>query len=395
MEAIDPALGCRGFTAGGTAAGIKKGDMPDLGMIACPDGAAVAGVFTRNTVRAAPVVLDERRAARGVCRGVIANSGNANCCTGEQGIQDARAMAAIAGKALGVNDREMLVASTGVIGQMLDVSKIESAMPALAASLAADGFPAFSRAIMTTDTFPKAEARRVSVGGDSFTVLGVAKGAGMIQPNMATMLCFVCTDIRASSEELSGVLAPGVDASFNRISVDGDMSTNDTVLLMAAGKSSLDFGSNRDAFTDALNDVLLSLARAMVRDGEGATKVVTVEVAGAASGDDANTVAYQIANSPLVKTAFYGEDANWGRLIAAAGSTGVPMNPERFDVYFDDVQVAKNGLAVPGIEAAATTVFKKPEYTVRLVMHMGDGEASVLTCDLSHEYVSINADYRT
>jgi glutamate N-acetyltransferase/amino-acid N-acetyltransferase len=395
MEKTDPKEGVRGFIAGGAAAGIKKKGGLDLGVIAAEAPVSAAGVFTSNIVKAAPVLLSQSRLKSGLCRAVVANSGCANCCTGIPGMEDAMDMARAVAKALGVREEEVLAASTGVIGQRMDTGKIRAAAPGLVKNLSPQGFPDFVRATMTTDTFPKITARRVVTPEGHFTVLGCAKGAGMIQPDMATMLAFTVTDIAAAPGELREVLKAGADASFNRVTVDGDMSTNDTLLLLASGASGIPLAARRAEFQAALDDVLLDLARDVVRDGEGATKVATILATGAKDDQEARQAAFTIANSPLVKTAIYGADANWGRLAAAAGRAGVAMDPDRFAVWFDSVAVAKDGVAVPGAEEAATEVFKKKEFTIRIDLAAGKGQASVITCDLTHEYVNINASYRT
>ncbi|MDJ0720550.1 MAG: bifunctional glutamate N-acetyltransferase/amino-acid acetyltransferase ArgJ [Desulfobacterales bacterium] len=389
---------CMGFKAAGVHAGLKKNGDPDLGLIFSETPATVAAVFTRNQVQAAPVVLDRQRVASGRSRAVIVNSGNANCCTGEGGMRAAERMAAAAARALGLADDEVLVASTGVIGQPLPVEKIEAAAPALVGQLASDGFPQLARAIMTTDTEPKAVFRTGRVGARAYHIAAVAKGAGMIRPDMATMLCFICTDADLPRADLDQALRRAVDASFNRITIDGDTSTNDTVILMANGASGVGLHAegDRDQFAALLEDALLELARWIVRDGEGVNKTVEVRVRGARTADDALRVADAIAHSPLVKTAFFGQDANWGRILAAAGRAGVTLDPERLDLYFDDVQMVAGGVGCgPDAEARATAVLKSPAFAVTLELNRGTETARLLTCDFSLDYVKINADYRT
>ncbi len=391
-------LTCKGFTACGMAAGIKKNGNLDLGMLVSDRPARVAAVFTRNRVQAAPVKLDRERVKSGTARAVIVNAGNANCANGPQGLAAASAMAAAAARALNLPDDQVLVASTGVIGAPFPIHKVEAAMPALVGGLNPNGVPDLARAIMTTDTRPKTAAREGSVDGASYRIVAVAKGAGMIRPDMATMLCFICTDADISRSDLQSALKRAVDGSFNRITIDGDSSTNDTVILMANGASGarIETDTDRAGFQRLLNDLCMDLARQMVKDGEGVTKVVDLTVCGARSDEDARVIADTIAHSPLVKTAFFGEDANWGRIIAAAGRAGVFLDPERLDLYFDDVQMVENGTGCgPDAEEKATGVLRKPEFCVSLDLNLGQGRAGMLTCDFSLDYVKINADYRS
>lgn len=389
---------CPGFEAAGIAAGLKKKGKKDLGLIFSKVPANAAGVFTRNRVKAAPVILDEKRIKKGVCQAIIVNSGNANCCTGERGIRDAETMAALSASELGISEDLVLVASTGVIGEPLPMEKIESAVPRLVRSLEPGGIPDLARSIMTTDTVPKMVSGQGVVEGKTFTVVGVAKGAGMIRPNMATMLCFICTDVSATPEVLKETLAKAVERSFNRITIDGDTSTNDTVLMMANGMSGvvLQDAVHKDVFQNLLDSILLDLAKQLVGDGEGVTKLVEIIVRGAVSDADAAKVADTVAHSPLVKTAFFGEDANWGRIIGAVGRAGVDVDPNRIDLYFDDVQMVKSGMGCgKAVEAEAAKVLKKQEFAVTIHLNLGQGFGSMITCDFSVDYVRINADYRS
>ncbi len=394
MESIH----CNGFKAAGVASGLKKKGGKDLGLIFSETPANAAGAFTRNLVKAAPVILDMERIASGVCQALIVNSGNANCCTGEKGFRDAETMAALAAEQVGVSPDLVLVASTGVIGQPLAVEKIAAAAPALADALRPDGFSDLAEAIMTTDTFPKTASAGGELGGKEFTIIGLAKGAGMIRPDMATMLCFVCTDAAAAPEVLKEVLAQAADRTFNRITVDGDTSTNDTVILLANGASGaqVNDGPGKRTFQNALDRVMDDLARMIVKDGEGATKCVEIRVTGAISDADARKAADAVANSNLVKTALFGQDANWGRIIAAVGRAGIPMDPRTVDIYFDTVMMVQHGEGLgDAAETAVSDVLKKPEFTITVSLNMGHGEAAVLTCDFSLDYVRINADYRS
>jgi len=389
---------CPGFKAAGIHAGLKKNNEKDIGLITSDFPASVAGVFTTNRVKAAPVLLDMERVKTGRCRAIVVNSKNANCCTGERGMQDALAMGRAVSKALNIDESDVMVASTGVIGSPLPIEKIKAATPDLVQSLAPEGFMNCAQAMMTTDTVPKLVHRQGEIDGTTFTVTGLAKGSGMIAPNMATMLCFVCTDVIAQPDTLKAVLLKSVGKSLNCIIVDGDTSTNDTTLIMANGQSGVSLENNAevDVFQQVLDEVLMSLARELVRDAEGATKVVGIDVRGAASPEDARIVAETIANSPLVKTAIFGEDANWGRIAAAVGRAGVPFEPDRLDIFFDGIQMVSNGLSCGGqAESAATEVLKRPEFIVIVDLNGGQGEASVLTCDFSIDYVKINADYRS
>ncbi len=389
---------CPGFKAAGIASGIKKSGALDLGLIVSEKPAVVAGVFTKNRVKAAPVILDQERIQSEKCRAVIVNSGNANCCNGNEGIINAEQMARFAAAGLGISEELVLVSSTGVIGEPLPIDKIEAGIPKLVKALVPDGFIDFAEAIMTTDTVPKIVCRKGELNGKSFTVLGVAKGVGMIHPDMATLLGYVCTDVRMEAELLKKMLVTATERSINRITVDGDTSTNDTVLIMANGKSGVVINDN-DAvqyFQNLLDQVMIELARLLVKDGEGATKLVEIVVKGALSDDDALNVSRTVAGSNLVKTAFFGEDANWGRIIGAVGRANVPVDADRIDILFDDVVMVKGGKGCgKEIEAEATLVLKKPEFVVTVNLNLGKGTASVMTCDFSINYVRINADYRS
>jgi len=389
---------CAGFRFSGIAAGIKKKGGKDLGLIVSEVPASIAGVFTRNRIQAAPVLLDRHRIRTGRCQAVIVNSGNANCCTGNAGLRDAEAMCRHAAETLGISEELVCVASTGVIGQPMPIETVLAAVPELAGALSPEGLDNFAEAIMTTDLFPKVVTVQGEMDETPYTVTGVAKGSGMIRPDMATMLCFVVTDLSVPPKVLQESLVAGVDRSFNRITVDGDTSTNDTVLLMAGGRSgaTIETPEALAGFQRHLDQVLAGLARMVVKDGEGATKLVDISVVGAASEGDARQVADTVAHSNLVKTALFGEDANWGRIIAAVGRSGVLVVPDAIDIRFDDVTMCRNGMSCgPEAESAATAVLKKKEYRITIDLHMGTASASVLTCDFSIDYVKINADYRS
>lgn len=381
---------------------MRYRNRPDLALIAADSPAAAAGVFTKNRFTAAPVDVCRKHLREPYVRGILINAGIANACTGDEGLRLAARMAAEGARVLGVPADEMLIASTGVIGQQLRMEPLVQALPGLHQSLRADGWEEVARAIMTTDTVPKMASVKVELAGNSVTIGGVAKGSGMIAPNMATMLAFVCTDAAVQPLVLSHWLQSGCRTSFNCITIDGDTSTNDCVLLMASGRAQnvllkdLDSEPSR-RFGAALQAVLLDLAKQIVYDGEGATKFIAIRVTGAADEESAQTVALTIANSPLVKTAFFGEDANWGRVVAAAGRSGVPLVPESTTLFFDDVCVFKSGMPLldPETEKRASQIFKQKEIHLNLDLGMGAAEFTAYTCDLSYDYIKINASYRS
>jgi glutamate N-acetyltransferase / amino-acid N-acetyltransferase len=396
-----------GFDAAGIAAAIKKNGKPDLAMVVSRVPCQAAAVFTKNQFPAAPVLYDRQLLGLNPAgiHGVVINAGNANACTGVPGKANARRMAEWAEKALGAGDHSVFVMSTGVIGVQLPIEKLEKGIPEVAARLRPDGWPDAANAIMTTDTKPKLYSRQVEIDGATVIFTGIVKGAGMIHPNMATMLSVIATDAAIAQPLLQQALKEAVEVSYNRISIDGDTSTNDTVLVLAnglAGNSEIaDAGSESyAAFKAALTAIGTDLAQAVVRDGEGVTKFVTVHVTGAANDADAHTIANSIATSPLVKTAFFGSDANWGRILCAAGYAGVPLDPDKADLVIRDndgakVQLVQAGLPTSYEEKDAAAIFKQAEFTVHVSLGLGDGESRVWTSDLSHEYVTINGDYRT
>lgn len=392
------AIRCKGFQAAGIHSGLKQNGNRDLGLIYSETPASSAGVFTQNRIKAAPVLITRKRIETGLANAIIVNSGNANCCNGETGFQDALKMAGAAARGLALTDNNVLVASTGVIGARLPIEKIENAVPNLIQALNPEGFMDFARAIMTTDTVPKLEHRQGCVHKRTYNLVGMAKGSGMIAPNMATMLCFICTDVSIPHHLLKKLLVSAVDKTLNRICIDGDTSTNDTTLILANGQSKVFMNTmdQTDDFQRLLEEVLNSLAKSLVRDAEGATKCVDIIVKGAMSNQDAQIIAHTISTSPLVKTALFGQDANWGRLIAAAGRAHVPIDPDSIDIYFNQVQMTRNSLGCgPEAEILATRVLKEPEFAIVMDLNMGVGSASVLTCDFSLDYVKINADYRS
>jgi len=390
----------KGFQFSAVEAAIKKPGRKDLALIFSEVPAAACAVFTTSAVKAAPVLLSAERIKSGSARALLVNSGNANACTGDIGMIVARETSHLVAESLGIEDSDVQVSSTGVIGVQMPAERIKNAVPALVEGLASGTLDDIAQAIMTTDTFPKMEARSTRAGGISYTVAGIAKGAGMIMPNMATMLSFIISDAAVEPTFLMSSFRRAVACSFNAITVDGDMSTNDTCLVMAngmAGNPLITSGSpEADEFEQLLADVLLSLAKQIVKDGEGATKFVEIRVTGAASDADAKCAAMAIANSSLVKTAFFGQDANWGRIFAAVGYSGACVDQTKLSLRFNDVCMARDGVFAGGdAEARGTEVLRLKEFTVTVDLGLGSATATVYTSDLSHEYVSINADYRT
>ncbi|MDD2310147.1 MAG: bifunctional glutamate N-acetyltransferase/amino-acid acetyltransferase ArgJ [Desulfuromonadaceae bacterium] len=390
----------QGFSFSTVEAAIKIVGRKDLALIFSEVPAIAAAVFTTSTVKAAPVLVSREHIASGFAQALIVNSGNANACTGEAGIKVAQETTQLVAHALGIDSTAVQVCSTGVIGVQMPMERIRSAIPALVDGLTSGTLDDIAEAIMTTDTFPKMEASSGQAGGVSYTVAGIAKGAGMIMPNMATMLSLIITDASIEPTFLQQSFRSAVDNSFNAITVDGDMSTNDTCLIMAngmAGNPEITEGSvEGNSFAALLNDVLLSLAKQIVKDGEGATKFVEICVTGARDDSDAKRAAMAIANSSLVKTAFFGQDANWGRIFAAVGYSGAEIDQSRLTLSFNDVCMARNGIfAGEDAEVRGTEVLKQKEFTVSVDLGIGSGTATVYTSDLSHEYININADYRS
>ena len=383
-----------GFRYSALYAGIRKTSKPDLALIVSDMPASAAAVYTTNRVQAAPVRLGRKHleASGGRASAVIVNAGNANCAT-RTGDRVSLATARATAKALGVATEQVLPSSTGVIGVELDVALITNALPELIAGLSADRFLDAADAILTTDTVRKT----ASVECDGFRIAGMTKGSGMIHPNMATTLAFVVSDAAVAPAELKRALKRAVDVSYNRLSVDGDMSTNDTLLVLANGASGRKItAANRESFQTALDEVCQSLAKQIARDGEGAKKFIEIEVRGAASEADAVRIARSIANSPLTKTAIAGSDPNWGRILCAAGYAGVEFDPAKTDVWLQGVRVCRKGLAAEYDEAALTLALDRADCAIRVVLgEKGPGSAKFWTCDLTHDYITINASYRT
>lgn len=387
-----------GFLSSGVYAGIKKKERKDLGLIFSEVPAKVAGVFTTNVVKAAPVIVAMERVRRGLCQALVVNSGNANACTATRGIRDAKLTTRMVARELEIEESLVIPSSTGVIGEFLPVKTIERAVPSLVSSLRRDGLLDMADAIMTTDRFPKYASSRVKIDGSVGTICAIGKGAGMIAPQMATMLCFILTDISLPRRAMARSLRNSVEASFNRIIVDGDTSTNDSVILLSNGLLGNRAISETDRsyrrFERALTDLSTEIAEMIVKDGEGATKVVRVLVKGARSEGDANQIARTVGSSILVKAAFYGQDPNWGRLIAAAGRAGVKFDPKRVDLYFGDYRVVRNGLEVmEGNEFV--NVIRQPNFKVTIDIKSGKASSFVITSDITMEYLKLNAHYRT
>lgn len=391
-----------GVRLAAAAAGIKSPNRPDLSLIELAEGTAVAAVFTRNAFRAAPVQVAERHLAASSPRYLLINTGTANAGTGQRGLDDALACCEAVAALSGVSREQVLPFSTGVIGEYLPAARVKAALPALCAAVQADRWVDAARAIMTTDTVPKGVSRQLNIGGQRVTITGIAKGAGMIRPNMATMLAFIATDAAVAPALLRPCLTAVADRSFNRISVDGDTSTNDACVLMATGRAGApvlrdDSHPAYATFHAALTEVATALARAIVRDGEGATKFITVDVVGGRDESECRRVADAVAHSPLVKTAFFASDPNWGRILAAVGRAGVAgLDVARVTLHLGGLCVAAGGARSPAYdEAQARAAMSREEITVRIDLGRGSAAASIWTCDLSYDYVRINADYRT
>lgn len=388
-----------GFKFAGVACGIKKSRRKDLALIFSERPATAAALFTTNRVKAAPVLVGMRRMRRERLQAVVANSGIANVCTGAAGIRDAETMCREVGLRLGIEPRLVFPSSTGVIGGRLPIEKVREGIRKAAAILSSDSLADAAEAILTTDRFTKFSVTSCYLDRKRVTVAGIAKGAGMIAPNMATMLAYILADAHVEQHCLHGILSRAANETFNCVTVDGDTSTNDTVLFLAngvAGNRRVVIGSREEkALFDATHKVMKDLALKLVEDGEGATKLVEIHVSRARSVNDARRVASAVANSNLVKTAFFGSDPNYGRIMAAIGYAGVPIDPQKIDLYFNQVQVVRNGTGLNSIEQQAARVLSRSSFTVRIDLHRGKASASVWTSDLSHEYVRINSAYRT
>ena len=392
----------QGFLASAVAAGVKKTDGKlDLGLLYSTRPSIAAARFTTNVVKAAPLLLSQEHLEKsgGEIRAIIVNSGNANACTGDAGMQVARQMAELGGRILGISPHQLLVASTGVIGVQLPFERLEKQAGALKEGLKPEAIGDVAKAIMTTDTVRKVCSAQVLIAGKPVWISGMTKGAGMIQPNMATTLAFVLTDAMITRSLLEEALTEACNKSYNRITVDGDTSTNDTLAVVANGASGCPLIDEKDSdyelFTRALTQVCQSLAQQIVRDGEGATKFIEILVQGADSEAHATQIARSIANSPLFKTAMAGEDANWGRILCAAGYSGVPFDPNRTDIRIGGLPVCENGMGLRFEESQAKQILQQHDIRIGLNLKSGTASSTVWTCDLTKEYIHINADYRT
>jgi glutamate N-acetyltransferase/amino-acid N-acetyltransferase len=387
-----------GFLASAVSAGLNKNGRLDLSLIFSQREAVSVGVFTTNKVRAAPVILSQERIKKGSIRAIITNTGYANACTGAQGLNDAIQTADKVAKGLGIHPEEIAVASTGIIGGYLPLNLIKNAIPELIRNLSPDGFRLVAEALMTTDSFPKMSYFEGNAGGYPFHLLGLAKGAGMIMPNMATMLSFLLTDIYIDSQTLWPIFRSAVECTFNRVTVDGETSTNDMVLIMAngnAGNPSLDSSGIKE-LERGLTEVMGELAYMVAKDGEGATKVVIIEVDGAATKDDANTAARVVGNSNLVKTAIFGQDPNWGRIMAALGRSGVELEENRVQIWIGGIKIVDGGLMTgERAERKAAERLKEDQVTITIHLNQGSYKDRITSCDLTYDYIKINAGYRT
>ncbi|QFT55959.1 bifunctional glutamate N-acetyltransferase/amino-acid acetyltransferase ArgJ [Microbulbifer sp. THAF38] len=391
----------KGVRLASVPAKIKDWSRDDLLLIEVAEGASVSATFTQNSFCAAPVLVAKEHIGQGNIRALLVNAGNANAATGERGLSDARACCAAVAEAVSVRAERVLPFSTGVIGEHLPLQRLLDAIPTAATELIESGWGRAAKAIMTTDTRPKTAKRLLNIGGEEITVVGIAKGSGMIQPNMATMLAYVATDASIAQPLLDRMVKEAVNASFNRVSVDGDTSTNDACVLIASGVTGKPINSPTDEgyseLMQAITQVHIELAKEVVRDGEGATKFVTVQVEGAESSDEALRVAFEVGNSPLVKTALYASDPNWGRLVMAIGNA-LPngLDTGKVNIYLDTVQVVEAGGRFANYrEEQGEQVFSQSEFTIRIELGRGNAREHIWTCDFSHEYVTINAEYRT
>jgi len=388
----------KGFRFAGIRAGIKKKDEKDLGLIYCDSPAVAAALFTRNKVVAAPVILGKEKIRMGLCQAVLVNSGNANCFTGERGVEDAKTCSKMVSKSLNISDDHVLVSSTGVIGAYLPMEKFEFGVTEIVQHLSENHIDDFSDAILTTDTCRKIVIENGSIKNKQFSVIGIAKGSGMIRPDMATMLAFIITDVKILYEDLKASLIDVNEKTFNRITVDGDTSTNDTLLTLANGSSDafVNDSESKIIFQNVLEKVCMQLSKMIVRDGEGATKLVQITVKGAQTKEDAFKASEAIAHSNLVKTAIYGEDPNWGRITAAAGRSGAYVVTEKMDLFFDDQPlVLKGNWLGPDAEKKIARLMKKNEIFITLDLNLGQETDGFWFCDFSENYVKINAEYRS
>jgi glutamate N-acetyltransferase/amino-acid N-acetyltransferase len=390
-----------GFRLGIASAGIKRAGRKDVVVMESAEGSSIAGVFTLNAFCAAPVTLCRQHLNQSP-RYLLVNTGNANAGTGKPGMQAAQETCAALAELVSVNSEQILPFSTGVIGELLPAHKVITALPAALENLGENNWAQAAEGIMTTDTLPKGASRQIILGGETITVTGISKGAGMIRPNMATMLGYIATDARIAQPVLQNLLREAADLSFNRITIDGDTSTNDCCMLIATGQAKMPeivdaSGDDYALLADTIKSIMLELAQAIVRDGEGATKFVTIQINGGGNRDECLDVGYAVAHSPLIKTALFASDPNWGRILAAVGRAGVPdLDVEKIDVYLDQVCITRNGgRAEDYTEAQGAAIMAQAEITIRIELGRGEHSETLWTTDLSHEYVRINAEYRT
>ncbi len=401
MKKIDGGItAIQGVQAAGIHAGIKNAETKDIALIYTDAPATAAGVFTTNSVTAAPVLVCREHLTDPVAQAIIINSGNANACTGDLGMTNAHRMAAATAEQLNIKPEQVFVSSTGVIGQQLPMKAIENGIQTASKALSSDGGDDAAEAIMTTDTFPKSTAVEIEIRGKTVRIGGIAKGAGMIAPNMATMLSFLITDANINSETLQSALTRIVDNTYNLLTVDTDCSTNDTVLILATGSAENTEivnanGQDYETFCDGLTFVCTELVKMLARDGEGATKLVEVVIKQAKNRDDAEKAARAVAESPLVKTAVFANDANWGRIMMAIGKSGAAFDPYQVDVLLGDYPLVKNGMDAGYDEEKATQLFDNDPIRITIDLCAGDAEITMWTCDYSYDYIRINADYRT
>ena len=383
-----------GFRSAGVAGGIKSTGAKDLALIVCDGIAVSAGTWTSNKVKSAPVLVSMERIKSGKTQAVVVNSGNANACTGEQGLDDARRTTELVASGLNINPELVLVASTGKIGRKMPMDKIENGIKLALSNLSYSGGHDSAEAIMTTDTFCKEVAIEFDIQKKKAHIGGMVKGAGMINPNMATMLCFITTDVCIEQSLLQKALKTAVNSSFNMISVDGDTSTNDTVIILANGKAENSpinrIDSAYEVFLKSLTYVTTSLAKMIAKDGEGATKFIELTIRGAKTEQDARKACHAIAQSPLLKCALFGEDPNWGRIMSSMGSSGIDMDQNNVDIWFDDLKIVQNGITTGFSEESAKEILKKKEYKITIDLKVGNAKATLWTCDLSYDYVKIN-----
>lgn len=387
-----------GFRASGIISGIKGNNRKDLGLLFSEEISTAVGVFTTNKIQAAPVIITREKMKGKNCQAIIVNSGNANACTGAIGFQNASDACKLVAKQLDISEKLVMVSSTGIIGVTLPMDKIRTAIPHLIKSVSSQGLNDFAEAIMTTDTFPKIAVKKDIIDGREITICGIAKGSGMVMPCMATLLSFILTDVAIHPDLLEELFKEAVDKSFNCLTIDGETSTNDMVIMMANGRAGnallKEQSPDLQTFKDSLNNLFSDLTRLILKDAEGSTKIISIRVEEAHNNEEAKIIAYQVANSILVKTAFFGEDVNWGRIMAAIGKAEADIFPENIDILFDDLMIVEKSTST-NMKSQAKNIIGKSEFQVTIKLHKGAGVAEIATTDLTTEYVSINSSYPT